>query len=108
MRLETSAASSRSPSAVGSVMAFSFASALRAEMTWPVPEILLHGGRAPLPPEPASRGAKRINVPRTYSALSAPTQTTAQAADKHSAGFDFARAAMLLTDAACRAGAAIM
>jgi 3'(2'), 5'-bisphosphate nucleotidase len=40
--------------------------------------------------------------------LSAPRQTTAQADDKHSAGFDFARAAALLTDAACRAGAAIM
>jgi 3'(2'), 5'-bisphosphate nucleotidase len=40
--------------------------------------------------------------------LSAPTETTAQAADRRSAGFDFARAAVLLTDAACRAGAAIM
>lgn len=40
--------------------------------------------------------------------MSAPTETTAQAADERSAGFDFAQAATLLTDAACRAGAAIM
>jgi 3'(2'), 5'-bisphosphate nucleotidase len=40
--------------------------------------------------------------------LSAPTETTAQAGDKRSAGFDFARAATALTDTACRAGAAIM
>jgi 3'(2'), 5'-bisphosphate nucleotidase len=41
-------------------------------------------------------------------ALSAPRQTTAQADLQQPADFDFARAAHLLTDAACRAGAAIM
>jgi 3'(2'), 5'-bisphosphate nucleotidase len=40
--------------------------------------------------------------------LSGPRQTTAQAADRRTAGFDFAGAAALLTDAAARAGAAIM
>jgi 3'(2'), 5'-bisphosphate nucleotidase len=40
--------------------------------------------------------------------LSAPGQTTAPTRDSKSAGFDFARAASLLTDAAARAGAAIM
>jgi 3'(2'), 5'-bisphosphate nucleotidase len=40
--------------------------------------------------------------------LSGPRQTTAQAADRRAAGFDFAGAAALLTAAAARAGAAIM
>jgi len=40
--------------------------------------------------------------------LSAPTQTTAPVTDKRPDGFDFGRAAELLTDAAARAGAAIM
>jgi 3'(2'), 5'-bisphosphate nucleotidase len=40
--------------------------------------------------------------------LSAPRQTTAQVTDSRLGGFDFARAATVLTDAACRAGAAIM
>jgi 3'(2'), 5'-bisphosphate nucleotidase len=40
--------------------------------------------------------------------LSAPTQTTAPVTGKGPEGFDFGRAAALLTDAAARAGAAIM
>jgi 3'(2'), 5'-bisphosphate nucleotidase len=40
--------------------------------------------------------------------LSAPRQTTAPASHAGSGSFDFARAAQLLTDAAARAGAAIM
>lgn len=40
--------------------------------------------------------------------MSSPRQTTAPANDQNSAGFDFARAAPILTDAASRAGAAIM
>lgn len=40
--------------------------------------------------------------------MSAPRQTTAPARDATPGGFDFARAAVLLTDAASRAGAAIM
>jgi 3'(2'), 5'-bisphosphate nucleotidase len=40
--------------------------------------------------------------------LSGPRQTTAQAADRRAAGFDFAGAAALLIAAAARAGAAIM
>jgi 3'(2'), 5'-bisphosphate nucleotidase len=40
--------------------------------------------------------------------LSGPRQTTAQAADSPAADFDFGRAASVLTDAAARAGAAIM
>ena len=40
--------------------------------------------------------------------MSSPRQTTAPANDQNSAGFDFAQAARTLTDAASRAGAAIM
>jgi 3'(2'), 5'-bisphosphate nucleotidase len=40
--------------------------------------------------------------------LSGPRQTTVTAVGAQAARFDFARAASLLTDAACRAGAAIM
>ena len=40
--------------------------------------------------------------------MSAPRQTTAQAGDQPWADIDLARAASLLTDAACRAGAVIM
>jgi 3'(2'), 5'-bisphosphate nucleotidase len=40
--------------------------------------------------------------------LSGPRQTTAPASHPRSTGFDFGRAALLLTDAAARAGAAIM
>lgn len=40
--------------------------------------------------------------------MPAPTQTTAPVTDKGPHGFDFGRAAALLTDAAARAGAAIM
>jgi 3'(2'), 5'-bisphosphate nucleotidase len=75
-------------------------------MTWPIPEFLLHEDRAPSL-KLHLRGAKRINIRREHFALSAPRQTTAQAGDRR-ARFDFAAAAALLTDAAARAGAAIM
>ena len=51
-------------------------------------------------------GRERINVTDEHFALSAPRQTTAQVTAKR--GFDFARAAGVLADAAARAGAAIM
>lgn len=61
-----------------------------------------------LPPEVPHRGReKRINVTREHCALSAPRHTTAPVRST-SGDFDFARAAALLTDAASRAGAAIM
>src|SRR3989337_3517540 len=63
---------------------------------------------APPLPKAASRGAKRINVAGKHTALSAPRQTTAPASDARPGSFDFARAASQLTDAASRAGAAIM
>lgn len=75
-------------------------------MTWPIPEFLLHGGRASARYSRIA-GAKRINVVREHSALSAPRHTTAPVG-RASEGFDFARAASSLTDAAARAGAAIM
>jgi 3'(2'), 5'-bisphosphate nucleotidase len=51
-------------------------------------------------------GRKRINVTDEHFALSAPRQTTAPVTAETK--FDFARAAAVLTDAAARAGAAIM
>lgn len=54
-------------------------------------------------------GAKRINVAREHCALSGPRQTTSQTANgAASRTFDFAHAARVLTDAAAKAGAAIM
>jgi 3'(2'), 5'-bisphosphate nucleotidase len=77
-------------------------------MTWPLREFLIHGARALTPLSRIEVAEKRINVPRKHSALSGPRQTTAEASKTGQAGFDFARAAALLTDAAARAGAAIM
>jgi 3'(2'), 5'-bisphosphate nucleotidase len=51
-------------------------------------------------------GRKRINVTDEHFALSAPRQTTVPVTAETK--FDFARAAAVLTDAAARAGAAIM
>ena len=55
---------------------------------------------------------ERINVAREHCALSGPRQTTTQtiapADDAGPGGLDFARAAAVLTDAAAKAGAAIM
>ena len=65
----------------------------------------------PTPPRPESRNRearKRINPLRSHFALSPPRETTARAKETGSRGFDFGRAASLLTDAAARAGAAIM
>jgi 3'(2'), 5'-bisphosphate nucleotidase len=56
--------------------------------------------------------AKRITAPGKHLALSAPTHTTQRdtraAASSSGVEFDFARGSALLTDAAARAGAAIM
>ena len=61
---------------------------------------------------PASMRAKRITAPGKHLALSAPIHTTQRdtraAAASGGGEFDFAHAATLLTDAAARAGAAIM
>ncbi len=69
-------------------------------------------GVALLPLSAAPGSAKRINVAREHSALSGPTQTTTQTTTPvdgaDSDGFDFSRAASVLTDAASKAGAAIM
>ena len=69
-------------------------------------------GVAPLPLECRIGGRERINVAREHCALSGPRQTThetrARAGDAAAGGLDFARAAALLTDAAAKAGAAIM
>jgi 3'(2'), 5'-bisphosphate nucleotidase len=54
--------------------------------------------------KPQKTREKRINAAIEHSALSDPRHTTAGSG----AAFDFARAAQVLTDAACRAGAAIM
>jgi 3'(2'), 5'-bisphosphate nucleotidase len=65
----------------------------------------------PTPPRAGSRNRearKRINPLRSHFALSPPRETTARAKETGSGGFDFGRAASLLTDAAARAGAAIM
>src|SRR5262245_65162583 len=51
-------------------------------------------------------GRERINVTDGHFALSAPRQTTAPVTAER--GFDFALVAAILTDAAARAGAAIM
>src|SRR5262249_42021 len=51
-------------------------------------------------------GRERINVTDEHFALSAPRQTTAPVTAER--GFDFALVAAILTDAAARAGAAIM
>ena len=51
-------------------------------------------------------GRERINVTDEHFALSAPRQTTAPVTAER--GFDLALAAAILTDAAARAGAAIM
>jgi 3'(2'), 5'-bisphosphate nucleotidase len=51
---------------------------------------------------------KRINAPRKQFALSAPKQTTQEQRTSQHAEFDVVLAASLLTDAAARAGAAIM
>jgi 3'(2'), 5'-bisphosphate nucleotidase len=47
-------------------------------------------------------------MPGKHLALSPPRQTTIEAGGAHASRFDFGRAAACLTDAACRAGAAIM
>ena len=69
-------------------------------------------GVAPLPSECRIGGREQINVAREHCALSGPRQTTTQtiapADDAGPGGLDFARAAAVLTDAAAKAGAAIM
>jgi 3'(2'), 5'-bisphosphate nucleotidase len=57
------------------------------------------------------RATKRINASRKHLALSAPRHTTQErhtAQERQAADLDLAQAASLLTDAAARAGAAIM
>jgi 3'(2'), 5'-bisphosphate nucleotidase len=57
--------------------------------------------------EKLPRGPKRIDVARKHFALSAPRHTVTLV-EGSIYGFDFTRAAQILTDAAARAGAAIM
>ena len=76
-------------------------------MTWLTRKFLLHRVPPPLP-EAALRGGTRINLEWSHLALSAPTQTTAPVTGPGPDGFEFGRAAALLTDAAARAGAVIM
>jgi 3'(2'), 5'-bisphosphate nucleotidase len=77
---------------------------------WPLPEFLIHGGT---PVRRALSLGQRKNEStslREHSALSAPRHTTGQATlpTGGERPFDFVRAASLLTDAAAKAGAAIM
>jgi 3'(2'), 5'-bisphosphate nucleotidase len=66
------------------------------------------GAHASAPLKPQSRGAETNQSLTEHFALSPPRETTARAKETGSRGFDFGRAASLLTDAAVRAGAAIM
>ena len=77
-------------------------------MTWRTPDFLLHGNPRLPSPKPYREARTRISPARSYTALSAPTPTTAPASDRGPEGFDYTRAASLLAAAAARAGAAIM
>src|SRR5262245_2901108 len=66
------------------------------------------GATPPPPRKPYGEARKRINPLRSHFALSPPRETTARAKETVCGSFDFGRAASLLTDAAARAGAAIM
>src|SRR5262245_61455177 len=77
-------------------------------MAWRAARFLLHGCHAYARRKPHGEARKRINPLRSHFALSPPRETTARAKETGSGGFEFGRAASLLTDAAARAGAAIM
>ena len=77
-------------------------------MTWLTPDFLLHGSPRLPSPKPHREARTRISPARSYSALSAPTPTTAPASDRAPGTLHYARAASLLADTAARAGAAIM
>ena len=113
MRLEISAASSRSPMRrrLGHGLPlrnFRFVAEMNVA---PHPKSASIGGRASAREGRASMRATNNESPHgKHLALSAPRHTTQRdtAAASSSAAFDFATAAALLTDAAARAGAAIM